>query len=586
MASTNTNVKFFRVSSLPSALTPGGIYFVDDTSSGKSGAGDIYVATSATTSVKYTSAVESVTFSESTPGSPYTGGTLTVTDKYGAEISYSVASQQDLTDLATALMNEIAKLDVTGYEQATVGTGSSSNSAVITVSGIKEEDGKIEKDTSKNTEITIAGGNNITVGVSGNTITIAGENGGVQSITAGTGIAVDNTDAANPTVGIDSDFVDGTLNSSTNRLATQSTVTTAVNTAIDALDGSATIASINGNVVTIKTGVTEADGVISNDSGTDIILDKVAVTGAYSDLSGTPNLAAVATSGAAADVSIDDDGGKYTATTVEGALAELVNVAHSGAAADVSIADSGSKFTATNVEDALAELKGDIAAINNFDYVVASELPTASADTLYKIYLIPQDPATSTPDVYNEYITIASGSPATYSWELFGTTQVDISNKADKVENATSGNFAGLDANGNLTDSGKNASDFQPAGNYKTTQTAVFDPTASGNSITFIDSISQDTNGVITPTKKTVQSASATQAGLMSSTDFSKLAGIAPGAQANALEAVKINGTALSIDSTDKSVNILTETAYDASTNKIATMRDVESAALCWETFE
>lgn len=35
-----------------------------------------------------------------------------------------------------------------------------------------------------------------------------------------------------------------------------------------------------------------------------------------------------------------------------------------------------------------------------------------------------------------------------------------IAGKADKVENAQEGNFAGLDANGNLTDSGKKASDF------------------------------------------------------------------------------------------------------------------------------
>ena len=36
----------------------------------------------------------------------------------------------------------------------------------------------------------------------------------------------------------------------------------------------------------------------------------------------------------------------------------------------------------------------------------------------------------------------------------------DVTGKADKVANATSGNFAGLDSNGNLTDSGKKASDF------------------------------------------------------------------------------------------------------------------------------
>ena len=37
---------------------------------------------------------------------------------------------------------------------------------------------------------------------------------------------------------------------------------------------------------------------------------------------------------------------------------------------------------------------------------------------------------------------------------------VDVSGKADKVANATSGNFAGLDSNGNLMDSGKKAIDF------------------------------------------------------------------------------------------------------------------------------
>ena len=102
----------------------------------------------------------------------------------------------------------------------------------------------------------------------------------------------------------------------------------------------------------------------------------------------------------------------------------------------------------------------------------------------------------------------------------------DITGKADKVDGATAGNFAGLDANGNLVDSGSKASDFQAAGDYKTTQTAVSDPTADGNAAAFIDSISQNANGEITVTKKNVQAASASQAGLMSAADFSKLAAL------------------------------------------------------------
>ena len=44
---------------------------------------------------------------------------------------------------------------------------------------------------------------------------------------------------------------------------------------------------------------------------------------------------------------------------------------------------------------------------------------------------------------------------------------------------------------------------------FKTTQLAVSDPEADGTGTTFIDSISQDANGVITPHKKTVQTMSA-----------------------------------------------------------------------------
>ena len=85
-----------------------------------------------------------------------------------------------------------------------------------------------------------------------------------------------------------------------------------IDAAIAALDGSATIASKSGDVVTIKTGITEADGVVDNDSGTDIVLEEVAVTGA------------------AADVSVADASGYFTSTDVEGVLAELAQASSGG----------------------------------------------------------------------------------------------------------------------------------------------------------------------------------------------------------------------------------------------------------------
>ena len=63
---------------------------------------------------------------------------------------------------------------------------------------------------------------------------------------------------------------------------------------------------------------------------------------------------------------------------------------------------------------------------------------------------------------------------------------IDYSGKADKVANATNGNFAGLDANGNLTDSGSKAADFDAAGAAATAKSEVigeFTDASSANTI-------------------------------------------------------------------------------------------------------
>ena len=66
-----------------------------------------------------------------------------------------------------------------------------------------------------------------------------------------------------------------------------------------------------------------------------------------------------------------------------------------------------------------------------------------------------------------------------------------VSGKADKVSSATNGNFAGLDSNGNLTDSGKKASDFQTA---LSTQTAY----SAKGSATKVPQITTNTLGQVT----------------------------------------------------------------------------------------
>ena len=75
-----------------------------------------------------------------------------------------------------------------------------------------------------------------------------------------------------------------------------------------------------------------------------------------------------------------------------------------------------------------AEINQLIAAVQQFTYQSVAELPTASADTMNKIYLVPStNPETK--NVKDEYITIAvtDQGTTTYSWEQIGSTTVDLS---------------------------------------------------------------------------------------------------------------------------------------------------------------
>lgn len=56
--------------------------------------------------------------------------------------------------------------------------------------------------------------------------------------------------------------------------------------------------------------------------------------------------------------------------------------------------------------------------------------------------------------------------------------------KADKVSNATAGNFAGLDSNGNLTDSGKKESDFATVAQGSKADTAIQEVKVNGSALT------------------------------------------------------------------------------------------------------
>lgn len=103
----------------------------------------------------------------------------------------------------------------------------------------------------------------------------------------------------------------------------------------------------------------------------------------------------------------------------------IVSLANGVSYSSVSVNGTTANFYTKDQVDSLLD------AINAFDYVVASSLPTASADTMYKIYLIPSaDPQTQ--NAKDEYITIRSGSAGSYSytWEQIGSTAIDLTGYA------------------------------------------------------------------------------------------------------------------------------------------------------------
>lgn len=171
-----------------------------------------------------------------------------------------------------------------------------------------------------------------------------------------------------------------------------------------------------------------------------------------------------------------------------------------------------------------------IASVSSLQYVKLADgeyLPDPSPDTMGKIYLVAHDAhddnnvESNALNYFDEYITICtysnSENPAdnTYTWEKIGNTDVDLAEYVNNVK--TSGAPLGVftavtKGGGTLT--------------FTVTNLETSAPTASGNAVAFIDSISQSYKGKITATKKTVSSASTSAAGLMSAADKTKLDGI------------------------------------------------------------
>ena len=82
-----------------------------------------------------------------------------------------------------------------------------------------------------------------------------------------------------------------------------------------------------------------------------------------------------------------------------------------------------------------AQVDALIATVKQFQYTAVSTLPTASADTMGIIYLVPGS-SPKQQNVKDEYITLSmnEGGETTYYWEMIGQTTIDLSNYYTKSQ--------------------------------------------------------------------------------------------------------------------------------------------------------
>lgn len=114
---------------------------------------------------------------------------------------------------------------------------------------------------------------------------------------------------------------------------------------------------------------------------------------------------------------------------------------------------------ATEMASGISENK---TAIANLKTLVGT-LPEGATSTTVVAYITEAINALSIGDYAKTTEVTAAINAALADYAKTSDVNTGLGKKADKVANATSGNFAGLDANGNLTDSGKKASDFVAA---------------------------------------------------------------------------------------------------------------------------
>lgn len=227
---------------------------------------------------------------------------------------------------------KVAGISATDSGSGNVVTGVSATGNTITVT----------KGTAVDTVTGTANNGVVTnISQSGSTVTVTSKNLSVNALTDKHYVS-NVSQAADGQVTVTGETFDSTIpssNASTTNAPTTNAVKTYVDGIVEGLDGTAGIASNNGGVVTLKSGLQEVNGILSNDSSADIVLQKVATTGKAEDVS---NDALVASDGTTE---------LYPAGNVQGTLQSIARNLSSAMAG--SVTSFGGQTGAITVGDGL-----------------------------------------------------------------------------------------------------------------------------------------------------------------------------------------------------------------------------------------
>lgn len=415
------------------------------------------------------------------------------------------------------------------------------------------------------TDITVDTSGNVSVNDNSHSHTSANISDLSTTISSAISSAIGALDASDPTASGDSTTFIKTISQTDGTItATKASIPTANGTTLGMVKqgGDVTIAQ---GVITVKDD--SHNHIISNIDGLQNALNAKATPADITTAIGTLDFAEPTASGNSTTfiATLSQTDGVVTATKKNVPIADGTALGLVKGGGDVTIedgvitvSDNSHKHTSSNISDLTTTINSAITtAINTLD---ASD-PAASGTATSFISSISQKDGVITATKAN--IT-AAALGLSGAMRFLGTSATAITDGAT-TNPITIGSTSTTVAAGNVVLYGAKefvwtGSKWEELGNegsYKVQQTAVGSPATKGTAIEFIDTISQNAQGVISATKKKVASAGTSAAGLMSAEDKKKLDGITASADAvsftrnatsgNKIGTITINDTPLDL---------------------------------------